>query len=75
MPEIEEEEEIHVEEDLLAYIDECTSNKETGAGEIHPKLLPLVLSVVFLMITLILVSFLQVTEIISSVNFGFVEQT
>ena len=56
LPEIEEDE-IHVEEDLFVYNEDFSSYKETAAdNEIHPKLVPLLLSVVFLMIYLTLVS-------------------
>jgi len=56
LPEIEEDE-IHVEEDLFVYNEDFPSYKEiTADNEIHPKLMPLLLSVVFLMIYLTLVS-------------------
>ena len=61
LPEIEEDE-IQGEEGPLAYNEEWPpppSNKETATdNELHPKLIPLVISVVFLMITLAVVSFL-----------------
>lgn len=56
LPEIEEDE-IHVEEDLFVYNEDFPSYKEIAAdNEIHPKLVPLLLSVMFLMIYLSLVS-------------------
>ena len=61
LPEIEEDEihEIHVEEDLLASDEDCPNDKETIAdNELHPKLVPLMLSLISLMVTSILVSLL-----------------
>ena len=56
LPEIEEDE-IHVEEDLFVYNEDFPSYKEiTADNEIHPKLVPLLLSVAFLIIYLTLVS-------------------
>lgn len=62
MPEIEEDEihEIHVEEDLLLSDEDCPNDKETidDDDELHPKLVPLMLSLISLMVTSILVSLL-----------------
>ena len=56
LPEIEEDE-IALEEGPMANIEEFTNDKETtGVNELHPKLIPLLLSAVFMLISFSLVS-------------------
>ena len=56
LPEIEEDE-IHVEDDLWQYNEECRNDKEAiGDDELHPKLIPLLISLVFMLISFTLVS-------------------
>ena len=56
LPEIEEDE-IALEEDQMLDIEGGAHDKETTeVNELHPKLIPLLLSIVFMLINLILVS-------------------
>ncbi len=56
LPEIEEDE-INLEEDQMLNIEGSAHDKETAEGnELHPKLIPLLLSIAFMLINLILVS-------------------
>lgn len=56
LPEIEEDE-IAFEEDQMPNMEGNAHDKETAeANELHPKLIPLLLSIAFMLINLILIS-------------------
>ena len=69
LPEIEEDE-IHFDEGVMVNIQEgCVYDKETPlVNEVHPKLIPLLLSMAFMLISLTLVSYTFFVQICA--NFG-----
>ncbi|KAL9970855.1 hypothetical protein ACROYT_G023306 [Oculina patagonica] len=64
LPEIEEDE-INLEEDQMLNIEGSAHDKETAEGnELHPKLIPLLLSIAFMLINLILALFLTMVGLL-----------